>query len=117
MKLSIEEQPDATALNNIICKHKIVICKFDEKHSEREIGDFIRKINDYSEHKFAHTWSAHFVENIEDGITRLNVRDYDDTHFADITGLINMGEVDHDMDEITCRVKFMENIVYSIEKV
>ena len=117
MKLVVEEQPDATALNNIICKHKIVICKFDEKHSESEIGDFIRKINDYSEHKFAHTWSAHFAENIDDGITRLNVRDYDDTHFADITGLINMGEVDHDMDEITCRVKFMENIVYHIEKV
>ena len=81
-----------------------------------EIGNFIEKINDYSEHNFAHTWSAHFAENIDDGITRLNIRDYDDTHFADVTSLINMGE-DHDMDEITCRVKFMENIVYSIEKV
>ena len=117
MKLVVEEHPDANCpLNNIICKHKIVICKFDEKHSESEIGHFIRRINNYSEDKFSHTWSAHFAENIDDGITRLNVRDYDDTHFADITGLINTGD-DHDMDGITCSVKFMENIVYSIEKV
>ena len=117
MKLVVEEHPYTNCpLNNIICHHKIVICKFDEKHSESEIGDFIRRINDYSERKFAHTWSAHFTENIDDGITRLNIKDYDDTHCADITSLINMGE-DHNMDEITCSVKFMENIVYSIEKV
>ena len=117
MKLVVEEYPDTNcALNNIICHHKIVICKFDEKHSESEIDNFRDKIIDYSKHKFAHTWSAHFTENIDDGITRLNIKDYDDTHFADITSLINTGP-DYDMDEITCSVKFMENIVYSIEKV
>ena len=117
MKLVVEEHPDANSpLNDIICHHKIVICKFDEKHSEIEIGNFIEKINDLTKHKFGHTWSAHFAENIDDGITRLNINRYDDTHFADITGLINMGD-DHDMDEITCRVKFMENIVYDIQKV
>jgi len=118
MKLVVEEHPDANCpLNNIICHHKIVICKFDKKHSESEIGDFIRRINNYNlQDNCVHTWSAHFAKNIDDGITRLNIRGYDDTHFADITGLINTGD-DHDMDEITCRVKFMENIVYSIEKV
>ena len=113
MKLVVEEHPDTNSpLNDIICKHKTVICKFDENESENSIKELVKSMNDPNRRSIY----GNFRENLDDGITRLHLDRVDDTHFADITGLINAGD-DYDMDEITCRVKFKENIIYSIEKV
>ena len=113
LKLVVDTDSDNSLLNQIVCSSKTIVCKFDDDVEDADRNGFILDVN----RSCQSLWSVHFKENIEDGITRLDLIRYDDIQYADITSLINNNDVEHDLDVINCCVRFKKNIVYSIEEV
>ena len=113
LKLVVDTDSDNSLLNQIVCSTKTIVCKFDNDVEDADRNGFILDVN----RSCQSLWSVHFKENIEDGITRLDLIRYDDIQYADITSLINNDDVEHDLDVINCCLRFKKNIIYSIEEV